>query len=63
MKTFSALQFGKIKFGLRYAAGDSIVKCSEFYGTDVWDSIPRKGMDYYCSSYLSRGLSTGDNAA
>jgi len=35
MKNFSTLQMGKIKFGIRYAAGDSIVKCSELYGTGV----------------------------
>jgi len=38
-------------------------QCNEFYGMGVWDSIPCKGMDFYSSSYLSHGLSTGDNTA
>ena len=40
MKIFSALQLGKIKVGLGCMAGDSIIQCSEFYGTGVWGSIP-----------------------
>jgi hypothetical protein len=39
MKNFFALQLGKIKVGVRHTAGDSIIQCSEFYGTGVWDSI------------------------